>query len=272
MADLRIFSYVPNPRIYKATIAARYCDVEIELLGVSPRELSGWLWDFDARPLTDVDRANPDATLRKAREGFQGELHKTDAFLMAHPFGTVPAAFSPDGAVGIFESNSIMRAVARLAKNDYPIYGRDPFEASRIDSFLDVSLVFSRESQIFQLAVARDRVTKEIYEATEKALTVYMGGIEAALANGKFLVGDCVTLADICFAAEIIQFSQTRRGEKNLRKHGFAPLAGEGMEKEFSRASAHFRSCAGLEEFAPDLGKYLAKIDGGQGSGRRFRD
>ncbi len=36
-------------------------------------------------------------------------------FLIAHPFGSVPAAFSPDGAVGIFESNSIMRAVARDA-------------------------------------------------------------------------------------------------------------------------------------------------------------
>ena len=95
-------------------------------------------------PLSEADRANAGSMVRRAREGFQGELHKTDAFLLAHPFGTVPAAFSPDGAVGIFESNSIMRAVARLAKNDYPIYGRDAYEASRIDGFLDVSLVFSR--------------------------------------------------------------------------------------------------------------------------------
>ena len=127
MADLRIFSYMPNPRIFKATIAARYCDVEIELRSASPRELDDWLWDFDARPLSSADRENAAATLREAREGFQGGLHKTDAFLVAHPFGTVPAAFSPDGAVGIFESNSIMRSVARLAKNDYPIYGRAPF-------------------------------------------------------------------------------------------------------------------------------------------------
>jgi hypothetical protein len=25
MADLRIFSYLPNPRVWKATIAARFC-------------------------------------------------------------------------------------------------------------------------------------------------------------------------------------------------------------------------------------------------------
>ena len=112
MADLRIFSYMPNPRIYKATVAARYCDVELDLRGASPPELPGWLWDFDARPLTDADRADG-ATLRQAREGFQGGLHKTDAFLVAHPFGTVPAAFSPDGSVGIFESNTIMQTNLR---------------------------------------------------------------------------------------------------------------------------------------------------------------
>ncbi len=261
MADLRIFSYSPNPRIYKATVAARYCDVEIELRGASPGELPGWLWDFDARPLTDSDRADAAGTLREAREGFQGGLHKTDAFLSAHPFGTVPAAFSPDGRVGIFESNSILRAVARLSKNDYPIYGRDPYEASRVDSFLDVALVFSRESQIFQLAVLREQVTQAIHADTCKAFDVYLGGVESVLARADFLVGDCVTLADICFTAEAIQFSQTRRGEDMLRAKGLEPLAGEHFETRYPRASAHMRRCAALPEFAPDLGAYLAKID-----------
>jgi glutathione S-transferase len=268
MADLRIFSYSPNPRIYKATVAARYCDVEIELRGGSPAELPNWMWDFDARPLTEADRTNAGSTLRQAREGFQGGLHKTDAFLLAHPFGTVPAAFSPDGQVGIFESNSIMRAVARLAKNSYPIYGRNPYEASRIDSFLDVALVFSRESQIFQLAVLRDQVSPEIHADTSKAFTVYMGGIESALAGADFLVGDGVTLADICFTAEAIQFSQTRRGEAMLRAKDLEPLAGQAFERSFPRAAGHMRRCAGLPEFAPDLGAYLAKLDASLEKGR----
>jgi elongation factor 1-gamma len=38
----------------------------------------------------------------------------------AHPFGAV-RAFSPDSKTGIFESNSIMRAVARLGKADFPV-------------------------------------------------------------------------------------------------------------------------------------------------------
>jgi len=51
VSQLRIFSYLPNPRIWKATIAARLCGVEIEVRGSSPKELQSWLWDFDARPL-----------------------------------------------------------------------------------------------------------------------------------------------------------------------------------------------------------------------------
>ena len=144
--------------------------------------------------------------------------------------------------------------------------GRGPFEASRVDSYLDVSLVFSRESQIFQLAVVGDNVTPEIYAATQKALTSYLGGIEATLEHRSFLVGDAVTLADICFTAEIVQFSQTRRGEAALRGRGLEPLAGEPLESSYPRAAAHFRQCAALPEFAPDLGAYLARIDARAGS------
>src|SRR5215813_8192980 len=120
---LRIFSYLPNPRLAKAAIAARLCGVTLEIRGARPAELAGWLWDFDARPLAEDERAS-DTTARAARTGFAGTLHKTDAFLEAHPFGNVPAAFSPDGKVGIFESNAIARAVARLGESRFPLYGR----------------------------------------------------------------------------------------------------------------------------------------------------
>ena len=118
MSELRIFSYLPNPRIWKATIAARLCGVEVELRGASPKELQTWLWDFDARPLASDEQARLGEGAA-GKVGFKGTLHKTQAFMEAHPFGTVPAAFSPDGKVGIFESNSIMRAVARLGENNF---------------------------------------------------------------------------------------------------------------------------------------------------------
>jgi elongation factor 1-gamma len=118
VSQLRIFSYLPNPRIWKATIAARLCCVEVDVRGASPKELQTWLWDFEARPLSDDERARLGEGAA-GKVGFKGALHKTVAFLEAHPFGTVAAAFSPDGKVGIFESNSIMRAVARLGESKF---------------------------------------------------------------------------------------------------------------------------------------------------------
>lgn len=46
-----------------------------------------------------------------------------------------------------------------------------------------------------------------------------------------------------------------------LRAKGLEPLAGEPFEQSYPRAAAHMRNCAGLPEFAPDLGSYLARID-----------
>src|SRR5258708_28543626 len=47
MSQLRIFSYLPNPRIWKATIVARLAGVDLDLRGASPKELQSRLWDFD---------------------------------------------------------------------------------------------------------------------------------------------------------------------------------------------------------------------------------
>ena len=100
MAVLRIFSYLPNPRVWKAKIAAELCDVEVEVVGAKPRELAGWLWDYDARPLEDADREASAGHERNARQGFQGPLYKPDAFLAANPFGAVGVtAVGAEGAV-----------------------------------------------------------------------------------------------------------------------------------------------------------------------------
>jgi hypothetical protein len=121
---LRIFSYLPNPRVWKSLIAAEYCGVEIEVVGAKPAELGRWLWDFDARPMEEHERNPHSPHARLSRRGFSGTIYKTEAFLHAHPFGTVPAAFADQGQVGIFESNSILRAVAREGREVAPLYGR----------------------------------------------------------------------------------------------------------------------------------------------------
>jgi glutathione S-transferase len=262
MSELRIFSYLPNPRIWKATIAARLCGIDVEVRGAAPKELQSWLWDFDARPLSAGERiASSDVQIGKV--GFRGtNLHKTSAFMEAHPFGAVPAAFSPDGKIGIFESNSIMRAVARLGQGRFPLYGRDAYEASRVDSFLDASLVFARDTQIYLLSLITGNVTREIHARARDGFAVYAGGINQALsANGEFLVGDNVTLADICFVAEISLFFNERGRIAELKKNGFEPILHAEVEREFPLAFLHFAKLRKHPAFAPDVEPYLSKIE-----------
>lgn len=256
MSQLRIFSYMPNARVYKATIAARLCGVEVEIRSAPPPDLKDWLWDFDAHPLTEEDKKN-DTNAHVGQTGFKGSvLYKTDGFLTAHPFGTVPAAFGPDGKVGIFESNSIMRAVARLGSTESGIYGTDPYTTSRIDSFLDTSLVFARASQIYLLALGNNGVTREIYDTARKAFCVYMSGINKALGSGAaFLVSDQVTLADICFVCEYALFSRERKLGDTLPGIGVQPITFE-SSAQFPRAVSHFEQLCQHEAFSPDLREF----------------
>jgi elongation factor 1-gamma len=261
VAELRIFSYLPNPRIWKATIAARLCGVDVEVRGAKPSELASWLWDFDARPLTDLERATSKDT-SAGRVGFSGTLHKTDAFSAAHPFGTVPAAWSPDGRTGIFESNSIMRAVARLGEARFPLYGRDAYEASRIDSFLDASLVFARDSQLYLLALMNGTLSAEIHTRAREGFAVYAAGIDQALAvERRFLVGADVSLADICFACELALFSNENLRHAELEGRGCAAILNSAIRAEFSRVFAHFARLRTHPAFAPDMEPYLAKLE-----------
>jgi glutathione S-transferase len=263
MSELRIFSYLPNPRIWKATIAARLCGIEVEVRGSSAKELESWLWDFDARPLA-ADESGASRQLKVGTVGFTGKsLRKTDAFMEAHPFGTVPAAFSPDGKTGIFESNSIMRAVARLGESRFPLYGRDAYEASRVDSFLDVSLVFARDAQMYLLSLLGGAVSAEIQSRARDGFRSYLAGIDRALApEREFLVGDDVTLADICFVAELALFWNERTRTRELETNGLEPILNATVDTLFPRAMAHFARLRKHSAFAPDVEPYLAKIAG----------
>ena len=264
MSDLRIFSYLPNPRIWKATIAARLCGVEVEVRGSSPKELSSWLWDFDAHPLSSTELETA-ADTKTGKIGFTGTLHKTGAFMVAHPFGTVPAAFSPDGKIGIFESNSIMRAVARLGEKHLRLYGRDAYEASRVDSFLDASLVFARDSQTYLLSLMSGAVSLEIQGRTRDAFNIYASGINQALSPERdFLVGDSISIADICFVAELSLFFNEKARAGELRKKGLEPILHDGVDANFPRTFAHFSKLCKHAAFAPDVEPYLKKIEAAQ--------
>lgn len=259
MADLRIVSYLPNPRVYKATIAARYTGATIEVLGAKPPEMPGWLWDYDARPIGEDERDSPDLErfARVARRGFQGKLYKTDRFLEANPFGDIPAAFGEDGDVGLFESNSIMRAAARLGPNAGALSGGTPFEQSRVDAFLDRTLLFARDIQPYLLAAGKP--DGAAHHATMKdTFESYLEGIERALSQTAFIAGDALSLADVVFACELALLTNEGRFADALAQSGLEPL----MPKlpEYGSAVRHLARLAAEPEFSEDLERYFRRM------------
>ena len=254
MADIRIFSYLPNPRVWKALIAAELCGVEVEVVGDKPANLSNWLWDFDARELTESEKSVDSPNARLSRRGFSGTLYKTDEFLKAHPYGTVPAAFSSDGQTGIFESNSILRSVVRASRVEHNLYGSDASEASRIDSFLDAGLVFAREAQVYLLGMKS--MTKETYERMLSAYEFYLSGIEQSLSEQDYIASDNLTIADICFVCDLSQFLRERFMQQSLEPLGLSAIAAR-MDEEYPHAYRHMLNLGRTSEFARHLGNYL---------------
>ncbi len=253
MYKLKIFSYVPNPRVWKAIIAGKICGVEVEVIGDKPANLGSWLWDFNPKILDENERSPENKYARKGKRGFSGILYKTDSFLKAHPFGTVPAAFSPDGHIGIFESNSILRAVARVGKESN-LYGKDAYEASRIDSFLDANLVFAREAQVYMLDY--DNISKEGYERMTAVYEFYLSGIESALNENLYISGKDLSIADISFVCDFAQFLREGHYEEVLNKRGFELIAID-FNDEYPKTFTHLLSLAKREEFSSVLGSYL---------------
>ncbi len=257
---LRIFCYLPTPRIWKSSITARLLDLNIEIRGTKPTAIKDWLWDFDARPLTSEDKLKLANKTTKGKTGFSIKLYKTEEFLKAHPYGTIPAAFSPDGKIGIFESNSIMRLVARLKTKNNTIYGTNPYETSRIDSFLDTSLIFARSSQKYLLAINNNSVNKSIRKEAKEAYVNYMTGIEIALKESKnnFIIGNKITLADICFFCEYSLFYREIIPIKNKLNNSIINELGLNT---FTFSNKHFQKLRNNPNFNIDAKPYLESIE-----------
>ena len=253
MYQLKIFSYLPNPRVWKSLIAGNICGVEVEVIGDKPANLGNWLWDFNPQKLDKDELSSDHKFARVGKRGFSGVLYKTDSFLKAHPFGTVPAAFSPEGELGIFESNSILRAVARAGKESN-LYGEGPYEASRIDSFLDANLVFSREAQVYMLNY--EGVSREGYERMTAAYEFYLSGIEAALEKDSFIAGNNLSIADISFVCDFSQFLREGHYEEVLKERGFGLIA-EKFKEDYPNTFDHLIELSEEKEFSSVLGSYL---------------
>jgi glutathione S-transferase len=142
-------------------------------------------------------------------------------------------------------------------------YGNGPYEASRVDAFLDATLVFAVAAQAYLLELREGTAFAETHSRARDALKTYLGGISRALLpDRRFLVGEGVTLADICFVAELALFSNERLQRSLLEPRGLAPILDDvRSDAAYARAFAHLDRFRRHPAFAPDVGPYLAKID-----------
>jgi hypothetical protein len=86
-------------------------------------------------------------------------------------------------------------------------------------STLDASLVFARDGQIYLLALSDGAVSSELYGRMKGSFAAYFSGTEQALSpRGTFLVGNDVTLADVCFVAEFCLFHNEQARSSVLKR------------------------------------------------------
>ena len=252
MAKVRIISYLPNPRVYKATIVARFSGAEIEVLGDTPPEMANWLWDYDAFKMTNADKEVNEASLRKASVGFAGDVYKTDAFLIANPFGDIPMAYANAGRDGVFESNSIMRLAALTGSNAPVLYGNSPEEQARIDGFLDKTLLFADLIQRYILAGSS--LTADFHEEMERAFNKYCSVLDNVLTANTYLVGAQLSLADIVMVCEFALMSNESRMNGELEKIERERILPQ--LKNYNSLYSHIESLLKLPEFKKDLAPY----------------
>ena len=252
MTQIRIISYLPNPRVYKATIAARYSGAEIEVLGDAPPEMVDWLWDYDAFKMTEADKEANAASLRKARVGFAGDVYKTDAFLVANPFGDIPMAYANGGKQGVFESNSIMRLAALSGPNAPVLYGNSPEEQARIDGFLDKTLLLADLIQKYILAGSG--LTVDLHTEMEGAFNKYCAVLDNILTDNRYLVGSQLSLADIVMVCEFALMSNEGRMIADLGKIDCKPILPK--LKNYKALYTHVQKLLNRDEFSKDLASY----------------
>ncbi len=140
-------------------------------------------------------------------------------------------------------------------------FARKSYMASRIDGFLDTSLVFARDSQIYLLSLRDGRVTKDIHARTSEALHTYLSGLDRALfPNRRYLAGDTLSIADICVVAELALLSRESGSGNALQAIGLECITGPGVDERYPLITKHFHTLCRHESFAPDVLPYLENL------------
>ena len=116
--------------------------------------------------------------------------------------------------------------------------------------------------QLYLLTLANGSLTADLQARMRDAFGVYLAGIERGLApDRQFLVGDAVTLADICFVAELTLFSNEKAQATRLAEHGLECVFHDDIPTQFPRAFAHYDKLCQHPAFEPDVAPYVDKLE-----------
>ena len=92
----------------------------------------------------------------------------------------------------------------------------------------------------------------------KSAYLFYLDGIERALSQSKFIVGNKLTIADISFVCELAQFLRERDRRNVINEQGYE-LISQKFEKEFPNSFAHLKGLSQKMEFRNVMLDYVEK-------------
>eukprot|EP00026_Physarum_polycephalum_P017355 Phypoly_transcript_18557.p1 GENE.Phypoly_transcript_18557~~Phypoly_transcript_18557.p1 ORF type:complete len:243 (+),score=47.01 Phypoly_transcript_18557:60-731(+) len=134
----------------------------------------------------------------KFGENFQmGVTNKTPEYMAKHPLGQAPLMDTPDGP--LFESVTLARYVARVGSNKAIYDGNSVYVTSLVDQWLDMtrSVEPNIAGWLYPLLGYGEFNAAAIAESKSRTFR-YVDAFNKHLTGKKFLVGDQVTIADIC--------------------------------------------------------------------------
>ena len=99
------------------------------------------------------------------------------------------------------------------------------------------------------------------FTRVQAAFAIYASGLEQALSPRRdTLVGDGITLADICFAGELALFMNEHARAEQLSARGLDRILHAGVRNDYPLVFAHFDRLIDHANFRSDLKPYVEKL------------
>jgi len=143
-------------------------------------------------------------------ENFSVEKHaSTKEYLALSPLGKVPCLETACGA-SIFEPSAILRYIMR-ANLASQLYGTCPVQQAQVDQFIEyatTSLAAPLNAWTYPIH-GLAKYNHQLVEQAMKDVPAALQYLEAHLTTRTFLVGECVTGADIACALALLDGAKT---------------------------------------------------------------